>query len=115
MENNNTIMNEVPSNGVGGPKKGDVDPVEASAFFIHQSHKDFRKLLYELSRKKKAAPRVLEAVLFEPLEKIELNGQLEKDLFELCQKIMYHKGVVMRYSFERASKKIKGEINEQEE
>jgi hypothetical protein len=122
MENNNTLIDapetstDVPENGPGGPKKGDVDPVESSAFFIHQAHQQFKSLAYGLAnRKKRAIARVLEAVLFEPLEKVELTGKDEQQLFEICQQVMYNKGIVLKYSFERASKKVKGELNEQEE
>jgi hypothetical protein len=96
--------------------KTELDQDEVSAIFINQSHKQFKQLAYGLAdRKKRAVARVLEAVLFEPLEKVDLIGQSEEELFELCQKIMYHKGTVLKYAFERMEKIKKGELNEQEE
>lgn len=90
------------------------DEVEQAAIFLNQSHKRFKQLVYNLSeRKKRAAPRVLEAVLFEPLEKVELIGKEEQELFDLCLKIMYSKGRVMQFAFEEMEKK-KGETNDNE-
>lgn len=88
----------------------ELDSEEASAYFIHVAHEQFRDLAYKLAnRKKRSLARVLEAVLFEPLEKIELSGPAEKELFELCQQIMYNKGVVLNYSFKRFQDKVKTE------
>jgi hypothetical protein len=118
--NNNTIL-DVPVNGPGGPEAGgkveSTDPTEESAFFVNQAHNQFKTLAYGLANKKKRAlARVLEAVLFEPLEKVELVGEPEKELFAICQQIMYHKGVVLRYAFERMEKIKKGEVpNEHKE
>lgn len=93
-----------------------LDQDEISAVFVNQAHKEFKQLAYGLAdRKKRAVARVLEAVLFEPLEAVELIGQPEKELFELCQKVMYHKGVVLNYAFKRMEELKKGELNEQEE
>ena len=95
--------------------KESIDPVEASAYFIHLAHQDFKRLAYGLANtKKRALARVLEAVLFEPLEKIELFGKVEEDLFALCQEILYNKGNVLQYAFKRIDKK-QGEMNESEQ
>jgi hypothetical protein len=97
-------------------KEEQLDPVEASAYFIHEAHKEFRRLSFSLANKKKhSVSRVLEAVLFEPLEGIELLGKGEQELFDICQEIMYHKGVVLKYAADRAANKLKGESSEQKE
>lgn len=95
----------------------EFDQDEMSAIFINQAHKQFKKIGYEVAnRKKRAAVRVLEAVLFEPLEKVELLGIEEKQLFDLCQKVMYHKGILLKYAHERINKIKQGEeLNEHEE
>lgn len=96
------------------PVKFDQD--EASAIFINQSHKQFRKLVYEMAnRKKRSVSRVLEAVLFEPLEEVQLHGKEEEQLLDLCLKIMYHKSVIFDYAQKQIEKKKEtGELNEQE-
>jgi len=93
-----------------------IDKEEQSALFINQAHKQFKMVAYGLSdRKKRAVARVLESVLFEPLEQVELIGKDEKELFAICQKVMYHKGIVLNYAFNKAKTKLeKGETNEQE-
>lgn len=111
----NTLITEQPE----VPKSKDdglEDEYENSAFFIHQSHERFRKLVYALAeRKKRAVSRVLEAVLFEPLEKIELNGKEENELFDICQAVMYHKGKVLEYAMKRFELKKQGEITDVKE
>lgn len=109
MSNNNTILPDAPAPVEAVETKEPVlDEVEQAAMFINQSHQSFRKLVYALAKRKKLAPvRVLEAVLFEPLEKIELVGKEEEQLFDLCQAVMYHKGKVLNYVFERAGEKLK--------
>lgn len=109
MSNNNTLS-ETPSE----TQQPQSDPVEDSAFFINQAHTNFKQLSYGLAdRKKRSVARVLEAVLFEPLEQVELFGKEEKQLFDICQQIMYHKGTVLKYAYEKAAEKVKkGEVNE---
>ena len=110
MSDNNTILPDAPVAPVEEAKVAEpvLDEVEQSAMFISQSHKTFRKLVYALAKRKKLAPvRVLEAVLFEPLEQIKLSGKEEEQLFDLCQAVMYHKGKVLNYAFERAGEKLK--------
>ena len=83
-------------------EKAEVDMYEQSARFIKTLHATFRKMGYSLAdRKKRSAVRVLEAMLFEPLEKVELSGQAEKDLFAICHQIMYHKNKVAEYALKR--------------
>lgn len=120
--NNNVILPDVPTTAPVSPETGTVeevkkelDPVEQSGVFVNQAHKEFRRLMYSIAMKK-APGRVLEAVLFEPLEKVELLSKQEKQLFDLCQQIMYHKGVLMRYAFDKfEEKKEEGEKNESKE
>lgn len=89
----------------------EVDKYEESARFIHTLHATFKKMGYALAdRKKRAVVRVLEAVMFEPLEKVELIGREEKDLFAICHQIMYHKNKVAEYALKRNMEK--GEKNE---
>ena len=116
--NNNTILSEVAPAPAAPEKEADpvLDEVEQSALFINQAAKKFRSIGYNLAqRKKRAAIRVLEAVLFEPLEEVKLSGKEEQELFDLCQAVMYHKGKVLNYAFERAGEKLKkeGDTNEQ--
>jgi len=101
---NNRILSEVTPQT---QKK--VDETEEAAFFINQAHKEFRNLAYGVARKKNSVARVLEAVLFEPLEEVKLQGKAEEQLFAFCQEIMQNKGKVLRYAFERAEKIKKGE------
>lgn len=102
--NNNTLLPDVPENVE--TVKQNLDQDEQSAIFINQAHKQFRKLCYELAnRKKRSIPRVLEAVLFEPLEEVKLNGKEEEQLLDLCLKIMYHKTIIFEYAQKQIDKK----------
>ena len=93
-----------------------IDPTENAAYFINAAHKEFKKLAYALAdRKKHSVSRVLEAVLFEPLEKVELLGKQEQELFAICQQVMYNKGIVLEYAFKRMEELKKGELNESKE
>lgn len=94
----------------------EFDESEKSAIFINRAHKDFRRMVFAIAdRKKHSVSRVLEAVLFEPLEEVELLGKQEEQLFDLCQQVMYHKGVVFKYVDEKIQKDKQGEtVNEQE-
>lgn len=124
MENGilNVQDSNVPENGILAPNTGtteevkkEIDPVEAAAIYINQSHKYFRKMAYELiKRKKRSAARVLEAVLFEPLEKVELTKD-EKNMVAFCNQILYNKGVLLRDIFDKHAEKIQkqGESNGQ--
>jgi hypothetical protein len=72
--------------------------------------KVFRKQVYKLAERKKRAPaRVLEAFLFRPLEEVELIGKEEKNLFDLCSTIMYHKIKIVEYAQQKEQNK--GEEN----
>ena len=87
-------------------QKTEEDMYEKSAEQIHALYAIFRKMGYALSqRKKRAAVRVLEAVLFEPLEKVKLEGKAEEELFALCHQIMYHKNKVTEYAIKRKMEK----------
>lgn len=114
---NNTILTEAeitPKEETKAVPEFDAD--ENAAIFINQAHKHFKKIGYEVAnRKKRSVVRVLEAVLFEPFEAVELLGQEEKQLFDLCQKIMYHKGVLLKYSHEKFNKIKQGENSESTE
>lgn len=117
MNDNGLIQQQVgatvPENGILAPVVGtpeevkkEVDPIEAAAIYINQSHKHFRQMAYELvKRKKRSAARVLEAVLFEPLEKVELTKD-EKNMLAFCNQILYNKGVLLRDIFEKHAEKI---------
>jgi hypothetical protein len=91
-----------------------IDEHEDAAYFINQAHSEFKKLAYALAdRKKHSVSRVLEAVLFEPLERVSLFGKHEQELFAICQQIMYNKGKVLEYAFNKHMETIKkGETNE---
>jgi predicted lipid-binding transport protein (Tim44 family) len=92
-----------------------ADPTEEAAYFINEAHKAFKKLSYALAdRKRHSMSRVLEAVLFEPLEEVELFGKEEQEMFALCKDIMYNKGIVLRYAYDRIESK-QGEKNESTE
>lgn len=93
---NNTILADT------APVEKELDETEKAALFINQAHKKFRGLAYGLARKKNAVARVLEAVLFEPLEEVKLIGKQEEQLFEICRHVLHSKGIVMKYAFEKA-------------
>ena len=79
--------------------KEDFDEYEQSAIMFNNYSKVFRKQLYKLaSRKKKAASRVLEAMLFSPLEEVELQGKEEQELLDLCSRIVYHKMKIIEFA-----------------
>ena len=77
-------------------------------------------MAYSLANKKKrGVARVLEATMFEPLEKIELFGKDEKELFAITQQIMYHKQKIAEYAIKRhleneelENQEQQGELNE---
>jgi hypothetical protein len=97
-------------------EQNQIDKYEQSARFIKTLHAKFRGLGYDLAQRKKRAPiRVLEAILFEPLEEIELNGKIEKDLFAICQQIMYHKNKIVEYAIQRKQEAEKEQENESKE
>lgn len=114
--NNNTILAEGLLQAAEATPEQVNDPVEESALFINAAHTQFKKIAYALAkRKKNSVARVLQAVLFEPLEKVELQGKEEEQLFDICQQVMQHKGVVLNYAFARMESIKKGELNEQQE
>lgn len=103
QENNNTIMDEESR------EKAVQDQYEESALIFNALHSQFRQIGYQLAKRKKKAPiRVLEAMLFMPLEEVQLVGAEEKELFDLCHKIMYHKNKITEYA-------IKRKMNEEKE
>lgn len=112
-----TTAEEINGASVDETKNPEFDTDEMAAIFINQAHKQFKKLGYEIAnRKKRSVVRVLEAVLFEPLEQVELLGKEEKQLFDLCQKVMYHKGILLKYAHEKFNKTKQGEeLNEHSE
>lgn len=122
MQNNGLIGSEiqdVPKNGLLTPDVGtekekvkkEIDPIEAAAIFINQSHKHFRRMVSELG--KNASHRILEAVLFEPLESVKLTSKTEKQFLAFCNQILYNKGVLMNDIIEKHQQKLQkqGENN----
>lgn len=80
-------------------KKPELDEYEQSAAMFNMLSKRFRGMCYDLTtRKKRAVSRVLEALLFEPLEEIELSGKEEKELLDLSRQIIYHKMKIHEYA-----------------
>ena len=91
------------------------DKYEQSARYFKALHTQFRKLGYQLAQRKKKSPiRVLEAVLFEPLESVELIGKEEQELLAICHQVMYHKNRIVEYAIKERENKpsTKGENNE---
>lgn len=114
MSNNTLLTDQELETAAQGDDHKPLDPDEAAAYFVHEAHTQFRKLCYALAeRKKRSVSRVLEAVIFEPLEKVELFGNEEQELFALCQQIMYNKGVVLQFAMKRFEDKVKKEEGEQ--
>lgn len=94
-------------------EKSQIDEYEQSAIFIKHYAKMFKKMGYDLANRKKRSPiRVLEALLFNPLEDVKLYGKAENDLLQLSSQILYHKGKLMEYAEKRKLEK-QGETNEQ--
>lgn len=86
---------------------------DKAAMFLYQASRDFKNIVSTLAnRKKKSVGRVLEAVLFEPLERVDLLGKDEKELFAICQQIMYNKGKILKYTMDQMEK---GAINGESE
>lgn len=79
--------------------------VEESAKAFHLMYNVFRPMGYRLAERKKRAPiRVLEALVFGPLEDENLFGKEEKDLLDFCRKAMYHKNTMSAYVVEEKLK-----------
>jgi len=111
------------SDQVEQPKQEEekIDEYDQSALLFRHFSQVFRKQIYALAKRKKKAPiRVLEAFLFQPFEEVELVGKEEKNLFDLCSSIIYHKMKIMEYVEVEKKKEqdmitykpIKGETNE---
>lgn len=80
-------------------KKPELDEYEQSAVMFKHLSSVFRKQVYALASRKKRAPvRVLEAIIFQPLEPVELVGKEEKNLLDLCSNIIYHKSKLIEYA-----------------
>lgn len=106
-DSNNTIMTE------DDRKEIETDKYEESALIFNALHGQFRQIGYQLAKRKKKAPiRVLEAILFMPLEEVSLVGAEEKELFDLCHKIMYHKNKITEYAITRKMELEKESNNE---
>lgn len=85
----------------------------------------FRKYSYSLSkRKKRSVARVLEALLFDPLQeelhedlkdRVVLQGKEEWQLFDICQQVLHNKAIVLKEleKIRQEREKLKGETNEQ--
>jgi hypothetical protein len=92
--------------------KEKLDEYEQAAVMFRQFSKDFRKIAYQLNdRKKNAAVRVLEKVIFEPLEDVNLIGKEEQKIFDICQKVLYCRVKLIEYAQKR-HEESKGESNE---
>lgn len=93
--------------------KEELTEEDKAAMFLYQASRDFKNIVSSLAnRKKKSVGRVLEAVLFEPLERVDLLGKDEKELFAICQQIMYNKGKILKYTMDQMEK---GAINGESE
>ena len=80
-------------------KKEDYDEYEYSAMMFRGLYEKFKTMGYKLAERKKKAPiRVLEAFIFQPFEEVELVGQEEKNLLDICRQVMYHKMKVNEYA-----------------
>lgn len=96
-------------------KEEELTVEDKAAMFLYQASRDFKNIVSSLaSRKKNSVGRVLEAVLFEPLERVDLLGKDEQQLFAICQQIMYNKGVILNYTMEEMKKK-EGQVNGESE
>ena len=94
-------------------EKMEADQYEESAKFFHLSHRQFRQLGYRLAdRKKRALVRVLEAVLFEPLEDVETLGKEEKEMVDFCRRVLYHKNKIIEFAHKRKEEAEKELENE---
>jgi len=103
-EENNTLIT------TQSQEQQEVDTFEESAKFIKLLHGQFRSISYNLAnRKKRGIARVLEAVMFEPLEDVKLLGKDEKELLDICNQIMYHKNKVTEFAIKRRMEAEKGE------
>ena len=105
-KNNNTLLTEETI------EQAQYDKVEESAQYLKVMSTQFKRAAYALGdRKKRSLARVLEAVLFEPLEEVKLYGAEEQKMLDLCKQILYHKNTVSAYALERH---MKDEENKQE-
>jgi len=88
-----------------------LDEYEASAQHLNIIFNQFRKYGYDLAKRKKKAPiRILEAFLFEGLHDVELIGEDEKEMLDLCRQVVYHKNKLVEYVVKQ--KESKGDLNE---
>lgn len=64
----------------------------------------FKNLGNKLADRKKKAPlRILEAILFESEETEKTFGKQERDLLDICRKIMYHRQIVEIFLMKKES------------
>jgi len=85
--------------------KTELDEYEQSAAMFHLLAKRFRQIGYRLAERKKKAPiRVLEALLFAPLEEVKVLGTEEEKLIDLCNQILYHKMKINEYALNKSMK-----------
>lgn len=86
--------------------KEELSEADQAAMFLYNASRDFKNIVFSLAdRKKHSVARVLEAVLFEPLETVQLFGKDEEHLFAICKQIMYNKGKVLEYTMEEIKKR----------
>lgn len=80
-------------------KTPELDEFEQAGVMFNHLSKVFRKKGYALAgRKKRAFVRILESLLFEPLEEVKLEGKEEEELLDLCNEILYHKLKIKEYA-----------------
>lgn len=95
------------------PEKTELDEYEQSAVMFHMLSKQFRQIGYRLAERKKKAPiRVLEVLLFAPLEDVKVLGAEEEKLVDLCNQILYHKMKINEYALNRSMKQKENDKNE---
>lgn len=96
------------------PEKTELDEFEQSAAMFHLLAKRFRQIGYRLAERKKKAPiRVLEALLFAPLEDVKVLGAEEEKLIDLCNQILYHKMKINEYALNKSMKQKENESVEE--
>lgn len=110
-------LNSVNEAEVQTQQEEKLDEFENAALMFNVLSQQFRQNGYKLAqRKKRSAVRVLEALLFSPLEEVELIGKEETDLLQLCHQIMYYKMKINEYAIMRSEAREKeNQSNESKE
>lgn len=104
--NDKLVEGMIPEETETKKQEAQVDEYEQSAQMFHILHSQFRKMGYSLAnRKKRAAIRVLEAVLFRPLEDVKVVGKEEQELVDIALQVMYHKNKIAEYAVKQKMNK----------